>query len=352
MNRGPAPLWRRLWPLVLLVAGIHVLLLQGGWRAWTPTRDRWVQHFTTRTVSVTPPAPAAAPAGMVQAGAEPSAAPAAPNRPRRAPAARRPEVPRPAAPAAQSPPAPVPAPAPAAAIEAAPAPGPSAAAPATAVAPHAPKVLAVPEPSVMRYEVAVQARGFTVAGRARLDWRHEGGRYELRLELSAPGLRERVQQSTGHITTDGLAPERFSDKSRGEQAVHFERARGRVVFSNNRPEAALVEGMQDRLSVLVQLSMLAAADPARFAPGTLVAIPTASTREAQDWVFRVVEQEELDLPGGRLPALKLERLPRREFDQKVELWLAPGKDYAPVRLRLTNPDGGTVDQRWASTDRP
>jgi hypothetical protein len=35
----------------------------------------------------------------------------------------------------------------------------------------------------------------------------------------------------------------------------------------------------------------------------------------------------------------------------VELWLAPGRDYAPVRLRLTNPDGGTVDQRWASTDR-
>ena len=50
-------------------------------------------------------------------------------------------------------------------------------------------------------------------------------------------------------------------------------------------------------------------------------------------------------------ALKLQRLPRREYDQKVELWFAPGKDYAPVRLRLTNPDGGVVEQRWASTDR-
>ena len=40
-----------------------------------------------------------------------------------------------------------------------------------------------------------------------------------------------------------------------------------------------------------------------------------------------------------------------EYDQKVELWFAPRKDYAPVRLRLTNPDGGVVEQRWASTDR-
>ena len=124
-----------------------------------------------------------------------------------------------------------------------------------------------------------------------------------------------------------------------------------MIFSNNRPEAALAAGMQDRLSVVVQLSMLVASEPARFAPGTQVVIPTASTREAEDWTFRVEGEEDLELPGGRVRALKLLRLPRREFDQKVELWLAPGKDYAPVRLRLTNPDGGWVDQRWSSTDR-
>jgi len=101
----------------------------------------------------------------------------------------------------------------------------------------------------------------------------------------------------------------------------------------------------------VQLAMLVAGEPARFPPGTQVAIPTASTREAEEWVFRVEGEEDLDLPGGPMRALKLERLPRKEFDQKVELWLAPRKDYAPVRLRLTNPDGGSVDQRWTSTDK-
>jgi hypothetical protein len=97
--------------------------------------------------------------------------------------------------------------------------------------------------------------------------------------------------------------------------------------------------------------MLVSGEPARFSPGTRIAIPTASTREAEEWVFRVEGEEDLELPGGTMRALKLERLPRKEFDQKVEVWLAPRKDYAPVRLRLTNPDGGSVDQRWASTDK-
>lgn len=335
MKEAPAPVWRRLWPLVLLVVAVHVALLQGSWRAWTPTHDRWVQHFTTRTVASTPPSLAP------QATADMAPAAAAPAPPPVAPAPPKPQAAE-AAPAAEAP-AP-----PAAAAPARPA---TAAAPPTAIAPYVPNVLGVPEPSVMRYEVTVRAKGFSLGGQARLDWRHDGHSYELRLELSAPGMRERVQQSTGQITDDGLAPDRFSDKSRGEQAVHFDRARGRLVFSNNRPDAALVPGMQDRLSVVVQLSMMAAGEPGRFAPGTHIAIPTASTREAEDWVFRVVGDENLDLPGGQLPTLKLERLPRREFDQKVELWLAPGKDYAPVRLRLTNPDGGSVDQRWASTDR-
>ncbi|HZN48263.1 MAG TPA: DUF3108 domain-containing protein [Ramlibacter sp.] len=354
MTHAPAPLWRRLWPLAGGVLAVHLALLQGGWRAWTPTRDRWVQHFSTRTISVARPAAAATPAAAPKT-VSPAPAPApAPARPRQT-----------ARPAPDPAPAPIRAPEPPAATVEAPAPAESsasetpapqstdtqAAAPETAVTPFVPTALGVPQPSVMRYEVTVSSRGFSLPGQARLDWWHNGQRYDLRLELSTPGLRERVQHSTGQITEEGLAPDRFSDKSRAEQATHFDRSRERLVFSNNRPDAPIASGMQDRLSVVVQLSMLAAGEPARFVPGTQLAIPTAGTRDAEVWIFRVEAEEDLDLPGGRLRAIKLERLPRREFDQKVEVWLAPGKDYAPVRLRLTNPDGGTVDQRWASTDR-
>jgi hypothetical protein len=324
-----------MWPLAGLVLAVHLALLQGFWPIFTTSRDRWVQPFTTRTIAVAPPAAPASPAPPQPAPAEP-----APQRSEPAAQAR----PRPSTRSAQA------ASAPAAEARAQPA-TPAASAPAAAATPFVPNVLGVPQPSVMRYQVTVRSHGMALDGQARLDWWHNGQQYDLRLELSAPGVRDRVQQSAGEITEEGLAPSRFSDKSRSEQATHFDRVRGRVVFSNNQPDAPLIPGMQDRLSVVVQLSMLVAGEPTRFSPGTRIAIPTASTREAEEWVFRVEGEEDLELPGGTMRALKLERLPRKEFDQKVELWLAPRKDYAPVRLRLTNPDGGSVDQRWASTDK-
>lgn len=326
MNTGRPGRWRQLALLTVLVLAAHLVLLRPWGTTLAPKRDVPSARFETRSVPVLP----------VAAAREPLPAKLAP------PASE-------ALAATIQPPAP-PVSTARVLVQATP-PSKKPAAPRTTAKPL-PAGLRAPPPAVLRYEVAAQARGLTLAGEASLAWRHDGQRYEARLELAAPGLRPRVQQSTGTITPDGLAPERFSDRSRGEQATHFDRAGGTVVFSNNRPEAPLVAGMQDRLSVVLQLAMLAAAQPQRFAAGTEIAIPTATTREAQEWVFRVVGRETLDLSPGPVPAVKLERLPRGEYDQKVELWLAPGQAYAPVRLRLTNPDGGWVDQRWASTDRP
>jgi hypothetical protein len=338
MNPAPAAPWRRLLPLAAGVLAVHFVVLQGGPEQLTPMREAALR-FSTRTV--TPPAaaviaPPAAPAPAPPAAREPAAAqaPAPAPAPRRAsaPAARpaaEPQGPVPRASSAQTPTAPE----------------------TTAASPFIPQLAAVPAPTRMRYDVTLHTHGLSFSGRAQFDWKHDGQEYEARLEVAGPGFRTRSQRSTGRITADGLAPGYFLDKSRSEQATHFDREKGRIVFSNNRPQAALTDGIQDRLSVVVQLAMLVGGQPARFPAGTQIAIPTASTREADTWIFNVEGEEELDLPGGKVPALKLQRLPRRDYDQKLELWLAPRMDYAPVRLRLTNPDGGTVDQRWSSTDK-
>ena len=213
-----------------------------------------------------------------------------------------------------------------------------------------PPVVALPPSVRLHYETTLQKGALAVTGRAVFEWRHDGRQYEARLEGSSLAG-TRVLRSSGRIAPEGLAPAYFADKVRNEQATHFDRDQGRIVFSNNRPAAALAEGMQDRLSVIVQLGALLAAQPARFPPGTQLAIPTASTREADTWVFSVGEEEELALPGGTVRAVRLQRLSRGEYDQRLELWLAPGMDYAPVRLRLTNPNGDAVDNRWSSTDK-
>jgi len=353
-RQRPAPA-RALVPLTAAVLAAHVWLLQS--RSDTvlqPGKDA-TRTFATRILAPLPQAP------------RPAATPAAPAVARQA----RPRPPAPAVPQAAAP-APLAAPSPApepprmlsdldsgsplatARPPLGPAPEP-ASPPATRAIPGdvsgLPQVLAIPVPARLRYEVVVEAKGLSVQGQALLDWRHDGRQYEARLELSGPLFPSRVQRSVGRITDEGLAPSYFSDRSRGEQATHFDREKGTVTFSNNRPGAALAAGMQDRLSVMLQLSVLIAGQPAKFPPGTQIAIPTASTREAEQWIFSVDSEEDVQLPGGAMRALKLVRAPRKEFDQKVELWLAPRLDYAPVRLRLTNSNGDTVDQRWASTDK-
>jgi hypothetical protein len=222
------------------------------------------------------------------------------------------------------------------------------AAPAPAAQPVA---FIVPDSMRLRYKVDVRLRGIPLQGDGLLVWRHDGNSYDATLEVSSPIYPARTQRSTGRVTPEGLAPTRFSDKGRGEEAAHFERDKGRVSFSSNRPDAPLQPGAQDRLSVMLQLAAMIGGEPGRYPPGSSISIQTAGTRDAEPWVFTVEGPEQLELPGGKVGALKLVRNPRKEFDQKVELWLAPGMAYAPVRLRLTQPNGDWVDQQWSSTDK-
>jgi hypothetical protein len=352
-RHGARGTWRRLLPVVLAVAALHVVLLTFEPRviqtpSMAPSRSLVIR-------SIPPAAPVIAEAPSVA----PPASPTPPARPRVRPQRSAQATPAPVPPLPPEPPAPVEA-------AAAPAPESPAAAslpgpavtlpdrsrPATAVRGLDVQVLAIPEPARVNYEVTIEARGLTVQGRAQLVWRHDGKDYDAQLEIeSGPLLAKRSQRSTGRITEEGLAPDRFLDKSRTEQATHFEREKGKLTFSNNRPEQDLVVGTQDRLSIVIQLSVLIGGQPERFPPGSQIVIPTAGVRDAETWVFTVEGPEALQLPGGTLEAIKLQRNPRKEFDQKVELWLAPRMDYAPVRLRLTSPNGDSVDQRWSSTDR-
>jgi Protein of unknown function (DUF3108) len=183
-------------------------------------------------------------------------------------------------------------------------------------------------------------------------FRHDGSGYEARAEISAFLFGARVQTSSGQLTPQGLAPTRFADKWRSEQAAHFDRERGRITFSANTPEAPLLPGAQDRLSVLVQLGALLAGDPLRYPPGMSITVQTAGARDAENWQFTVAGPETVILPGGDTATVKLNRAPRREFDQRVEVWLAPALGYLPARIRITQANGDFVDQQLRGSGPP
>jgi len=206
---------------------------------------------------------------------------------------------------------------------------------------------AVPPPAKLIYQV--DSNKFPYRMRGELLWQPEASGYQALLTFGVFGLTRR-QTSQGAFDAYGLAPERFADTFRKGEVAHFDRAQGIVRFSANPTTATLQPGAQDRLSVTMQLAALVASAPQRFAPGTTLQVQTVSHRDAAVWGFRVGGTETLQLPGGTLQGLKLERMPRQAKDQRLELWLAPKLDYLPVRLRLTEPNGDYADQKWLATE--
>ena len=209
-----------------------------------------------------------------------------------------------------------------------------------------------PDSALLKYQVHGKAKGFDYWASAELLWTQNGTDYEARLEVSAFLLGSRVQVSKGGLGREGLMPLRFGDKTRSELAAHFQRDKGIISFSANSPDAPLLKGAQDRLSVVLQISSLLAADPTRFPLGTMLSFQTVSQREAEIWHFLVEKEEMLQLPYGEMRAVKLNRKPRRDFDQQIELWFAPDLGYLPVRLRITNANGDMVDQLLNKVEKP
>ena len=214
--------------------------------------------------------------------------------------------------------------------------------------PDTPK-LQLPGSVRLQYELSGQSRGLNYSAKAQLSWHNEGTRYEARLLISGLLiLTPRLSVSVGELGLQGVAPRRFSDKARSEQATHFQPERGRIVFSNNAPEAPWQPGVQDRLSLFFQLAGMLAGDPERYGPGTQVRVPTTGTREVDSWIFTVTGTPTLALPYGEQATVALRREPRRAYDQTIEIWFAPGLNFVPVRMRITQGNGDVLDQRLAS----
>ena len=379
---------RALVAITALVLALHWLVLSGVPLAWDSPAQPTGQLFSTRSIAAPPPAAVPTVATAPAAKATPAAAPqpAARKKPpaRTTPApsstaaAAAPQLPAEAMPTgtevgtdtapntateSPAPPAEVAAAAPEAPASAAVPPAPPAEA-TTGVditppgagtgqaPPHPPPPARLPPPTRLAFDVSGQAKKFAYNARAELLWQHDGSRYEARQEISAFLVGTRTQRSVGAITAQGLMPEKFSDKSRSEQAAHFDYAQGRVTFSANTPQAPASPGVQDRLSVFIQLGALLAADPGRFVPGTQITLTTVSARSADRWTFTIEGPETLDLPSGATPALKLQRLPRKDYDQKAELWVAPALGYLPVRIKLTQANGDFADLQLRERGTP
>lgn len=206
-------------------------------------------------------------------------------------------------------------------------------------------------PASMKIKYAVESNKFPFSATTDLLWRQNGETYEIQQESGTLGIA--IQRSSrGHITPVGLAPLRFSYKILSELTAQVDREKNKVTFSANTPDAPLLAGAQDQLSIQVQLAAMLAGNPAHFSRGTALTIQVVGPRASDMWVIAVIGEEKLFMPGGELMAIKLVRNPKLEFDQKLELWMAPALGYLPARIRISEPNGDYVDQKWLATEPP
>lgn len=179
--------------------------------------------------------------------------------------------------------------------------------------------------------------------RVRLDWAPKGEAYALSLREVRGQF---AFESTGFIGLLGLQPERYTDKRpfRSMTAANFDYQQQRVTFSTTPDVAPLKPGAQDLISISMQLSAFANGDVTVLRSGVLIDMQVADTRRATPWQWRAVAEEDIDTGMGPLKALHIVRqAPPGSFEATVEVWLAEGYDWLPVRIKRTELNGGGWD---------
>ena len=341
--RGPARRrWVRLGVLSAAALLLHAAALGGldwAWPAAEPPALPTVA-MQVRVVDLPPePRPAIGLAVTVPAIGEPVAAPAPVARARakvavaRAPAA---PAPAPAAPAVDAESPVVAMPAVLLAANTASAPAAATPVPDDEAIPH--YRTQMPPAMTLRYEVQ---RG-VLHGTGDLAWRPQGEHYELRLDFKLSGLAILSQASSGGFDAAGIAPLRFTDQRlrRAATAANFQRAADKISYSGSSKEFALRAGAQDRLSWMVQLAAIVAAEPRLAKPDAkVVMVVTGSHADVGVWVFRCVGPEVVAARGGNVDAIKFVRESREAYDTTVQVWLDPQHHDLPVRAtQKSGPD--------------
>jgi len=198
----------------------------------------------------------------------------------------------------------------------------------------------MPPAITLRY---VLQRG-ALRGSGDLSWRPDGDHYELKLEGRVAGLNVLTQISSGGFDAAGVAPLRFTDQRwrRGTKAANFQRAAGKITFSGASTEFALHEGAQDRLSWMVQLGAIVAAEPQQRGVGAkVVMVVVGANGDASVWAFDCTAIESVETGAGAVNALKFVREPREPYDTQVQVWIDPARHYLPVRATQKS---GTGDE--------
>ena len=219
---------------------------------------------------------------------------------------------------------------------------------AQAAAP-AKRAVDLPPPADIAYALNAQHGGIGLKGESLITWRTADGKYDVAVEARVPLIGKLTEyRSHGVIDSFGLAPDEFYEKRyrKDPTTTTFDRDSKTITFTDAKEPYVLKGGEQDRASVTWQLAAVArAAGESKFRPGSEWTFVVAGRRDAEPWTFKVVKREKIQTGMGELDTLLVTREPRADGkSESVDIWLAPGQEWYPVKLRFRDDDRETIEQ--------
>lgn len=232
-----------------------------------------------------------------------------------------------------------------------------AAAPQPVVKPAAEPALAGPRyrvdlPPSARFEFEVKridANGTAWTGVAAMTWQHDAAQYQLSVAAGLDMLITRIDllrlSSVGWIDESGILPVTATEKIKGRAltATHFNRADSRISFSASELSFPLPEGAQDKATLPFQLAGIGRADVKQFAGH--IDIVVGEETQVNLFRFVLVGEEEVDTKMGRFLTWHLSRPPKPgTYSSRLDIWLAPARQWYPVQIRNTEASGALTTQ--------
>ena len=151
-----------------------------------------------------------------------------------------------------------------------------------------------------------------------------------------------VQTSQGKLGPQGLEPVAYTIQ-RGQtdsttETAQFDRSTHMLLITSgdNKRNVPLPEQAQDLLSFIYQLAVTAP-------QSGIVRMNITNARKLDRYDYQVIGEEILETPLGTLKTLRLSKV-RAPNEDGVDIWLGVDYHYLPVKVKLTDKHGDSVEQ--------
>ena len=219
-------------------------------------------------------------------------------------------------------------------------------------------LLLAPQSARLKLEVRLRYRSIGPNLAGELNWQRSAEEYQLKLEtLPEPEMRSDfriLRQSQGRLLVGGLAPVRYTEQrgKKAEVATNFQYTNPAapatepyISFSRVTDRLPLAPGVQDELSILMQIGVLLRGHPEWVSqPGNTFEIPVTSTRDAQNYQFTFIGEEMLESRLGTRRCWHVRSQPLADrYATQIEVWIAPEEDFLPMKIRLSSGEGISIE---------